>query len=371
MDKSLGFGFPKNEIDLILNQEDLVLRNLQITLGYYRIAQGLSRVVGDQDVNWFCFGSYASKTAGQALRHELFPRQFKRVLLQAAGYDNIDDYYRSVLWKVAEDPDTEENMVAEVLSDVSLSVSEGNYMIFSELAWPFSVFIETFSTHRQPDWQELEAFLDQFIDPGPVENGGQAYLREAFSAFYSARFETDAKKKAEWVLLGNLMTGLHEQTRIQPVIERALAAPFNVIAEEFNPADEQPDTLIEESGKRLLDSSRLIVLKAITHMWMTYALPGNEIRLGQDVRLPQACEFPDGLVTLDNPRTLAIVSKFDRDLTSLRGSAAENWASLDDRMTFLADFFRSHQRYQPLFAPPFSGQQVKAILAGQIPNGPL
>jgi hypothetical protein len=360
------------EIDQILNQKDLVLRNLQITLGYYRIAQGLRKFLGGNDVNWFCFGCYASKTAGQALRHELLPKQLKRAILHLAGYKNKNNFFDVVLQKVQKQESIEEeNLLAEALADVSLSVSEGNYLIFSELAWPYSHFLETFSTDLQPNWEKLESFLHQHLDPRPIEDGGQAYLHQAFKAFFSARFETDPKKKAEWVLLGNLMTGYHEQIRVQPLIDQGLAAPFDVFAEKLLPEEEEIDTLIEESWKRVLEYTRLAVLRAFTDMWMAYALPGSQMRLGQDVALPETFDFPEELLTLENPQTLDLVRRFDKDLEKLSGSAADNWGSLNDRMTFLADFFRSHQRYSPLFDPPFSDKQIRSILINRVPEGPL
>jgi hypothetical protein len=259
-----------------------------------------------------------------------------------------------------------------MLSEVSLLVSEGNHMIFSELAWPFTAFTSTFSNDQQPDQLKFEAFLDEHFDPRSIEDGGQAYLREAFDAFYSARFEENPKKKAELVLLGNLMTGFHEQTRVQPIIDKALAAPFDIFTEELIVEDDEVDTLIEKSGEWLIGFSRQLVLKTITRMWMTYSLPTGEIKLGRDVVVPPGSRIiPDELLFLENPRTMEIVRQFDNDLSNLTGSAAENWGKLDDRMMFLADFFRSYQRYKPLFQAPFSASQISSISLKQVPDGPL
>jgi hypothetical protein len=114
-----------------------------------------------------------------------------------------------------------------------------------------------------------------------------------------------------------------------------------------------------------------VQLRACTDMWMTYALPGSKMKLGQDVILPKAFSFPEELLTLENPQTIEIVQRFDKDLMTLSGSAANIWANLDDRITFLADFFRSHQRYSPLFEPPFSDEQIISILANCVPKGSL
>ena len=106
------------EIDDILEQKNLVVRNLQITLGYHRITKGLQKLMGDVDVNWFGFGTYASKTAGQGIRHELLPKPLKSALIRSAGYDNTFMYLDEVLNR--SNSDRAENMLAEVLTRVSL-----------------------------------------------------------------------------------------------------------------------------------------------------------------------------------------------------------------------------------------------------------
>ena len=108
--------FSRFEINEILEQENLVLRNLQITLGYFRTAQGLRNLIGMDNVNWFYFGCYASKTAGQALRHELFPKHLKSLLIRAAGYDDTNEYFDSVLVKDCNSESIDEdNLLAEML----------------------------------------------------------------------------------------------------------------------------------------------------------------------------------------------------------------------------------------------------------------
>lgn len=76
------------EIDAILNQKNLLVRNLQITLGYYKVGRMLRGFASTHNVNWFGFGAFASKTAGQAIRHEELPGPLKSAMIRAAGYDN-------------------------------------------------------------------------------------------------------------------------------------------------------------------------------------------------------------------------------------------------------------------------------------------
>jgi hypothetical protein len=66
-----------------------------------------------------------------------------------------------------------------------------------------------------------------------------------------------------------------------------------------------------------------------------------------------------------------LVRIFESGQDTLSGSGAENWASLRDRMSFVVDFFRSHQQYDRMWEPPFQRDQAQAIEAGYFPAGPL
>lgn len=364
----------KAEIDQINGQKNLLVRNLQITQGYYQVSRSLRRFVGDRDVNWFAFGTYASKTAGRALRHETLPGPLKSALIRSAGYDNTYVYLNKVLENETPASVSEaDNLLARILSEVSLLISAGNLLIFQELAWPFSDMVRTFMNDWQPDERKWRAFLDSHFQAGPYAEGGQDWLRESLTCFYRARFETNQKSKAELIYLGNLLVGLHEQNRLQPVIARAVAVPFDLFTEGLIPDEEA-----EEKGGRFqirfraLGYSRQLVLRTVTRMWMTYALPTRDMKLGKDVVAPTGLvNFPADLLTIENERCREIIAQFDSGQNTLSGSAAANWARLEDRMTFIVDFFRSYQRYKPLFEPPFLDNQVSAIKAGHFPGGQL
>ncbi|MCP4428593.1 MAG: hypothetical protein GY803_29255 [Chloroflexi bacterium] len=361
----------KEEIDVIVNQKNLLIRNLQITLGYYKVGRRLRKFLGDSNVNWFGFGCYASKTAGRTLRHELLPGSLKSAMIRAAGYDNTYMYLHNVLEK-DDDPTVlnPDSLLAEVLSRVSLLVSKGNLMIFEELAWPFVDLVDTFKRHWEPNEAEFQPFLDKHLTPGPFEEGGQDLLRESFTCFYRARFETNKKKKAELIYMGNMLLGFHEQSRLQPVIEAAIAVPFDVFTQGLIPDND--DSLRKKVARRTIGFSRQMVLRTVTRMTMTYSLPTRELKLGKDLVAPtDLINFPQELRAIENPRCRELVLQFSGKVDTLSGSAAGNWGSLVDRMNFLVDFFRSYQHYKPLFQPPFMDNQIPVIEAGQFPGGPL
>lgn len=354
-------------IQSVVERENLVVRNLQVTQGYYRLSQGMKRCVSGKNVSWCSFATHASKTAGQALRHELMPRLLKSAMIRLAGYENTFLFLNQGIRNLDQPPTgTHNSRLGEALRRVSGLVSQGNIVVFEELAWPFASFISTFKRDWTYDKAKLEAFLEEHFVPGPLDEGGQEYLIEAFSAYYRARYETNAKKKAEFVLIGNLLIGLHEQTRLQPQIEEAMAVPLEL----FSKPPGIPGARIAWSRQAFV--TRKAVSKAITQMLMSITLPSRELKLGQSVIAPTGViSFPKDLLQIENPRCLQLVRTFESGQDTLSGSGAENWASLRDRMSFVVDFFRSHQQYRRLWEMPFQHEQAAVIESGHFPAGPL
>lgn len=362
----------KVELDTIISQKNLLVRNLQITQGYHEVALLLGKFLSFSNVNWFGFGTYASKTAGRAIRHETLPGALKSALIRSAGYDNTYLYFDQVLEHNPQAA-TANNLLANVLTQVSLLLSKGNLLIFSELAWPFVDLVHQFGKTWSPDYTQLNQLLDKHFTPGPFDSGGQDWLRESLTAFYQARFQTDRKQKAELIFMGNILLALHEQSRLQPVIEQTLAVPFDLFAEGLIPeTNKEMGWFKSKLANRAFNFSREMVLRSVTRMWMTYTLPHREMKLGQDVIAPTGLiNFPPELLVLEHPRCRAIVGQFDTDVDTLAGSKAVNWARLEDRMGFIIDFFRSYQKDKRLFTPPFQENQVAAIKAGHFPGGIL
>jgi hypothetical protein len=252
-------------------------------------------------------------------------------------------------------------------------LSQGNLLIFSELAPPFVNLVNRFGDQLRPNPAQFTQFLDEHFTPAPFAEGGQAWLRESMTAFYHSRFAENARRKAELVFLGNILLALHEQSRLQPLIEKALAVPFDVFFEGMLPeADQEARGLRKKLVDRSVNISREMVLRSVTRMWMSYTLPHREMKLGQNVVAPTGLiNFPRDLLVIENTRCHEIIQKFDVGLHTLSGSAAGNWGRLQDRMQFIIAFFRSYQREKRLFLPPFLENQTVTIKEGHFPGGKL
>lgn len=360
----------EEEIQRIVQESNPVLRNLLITQAYYRISRGLAEVMDENNVNWSTFATWASKTAGRSIRNEEVPRFF----LNALGFEEqLLEHLGPVLHGLLERFGIlarVRHAVYGVLQEVSSQVAEGNLKVFAELAPVFCDFIQT----MRSDARERLAEFSARLRPGATEQGGQDLLRAAFGNYAEAMQSPSGNDRAELILLGNCRIGLHEQTRLQPNIQGAMVAPIH-------------ELFVKHLKLRLpfgLRGPVAIVLRVLlrhflrdlstaweevaTRYAMNLALPdGQEISLGRDVPLLPSGR-PEELERLEQPE---LVELFHRFASAREGSAANNWARLEDRMGFIVELFRSRQQDRDLFDQPFTVEQTLALESGQVPTGVL
>ncbi len=359
------------DIDAIRAMDNLLLRNLKITQSYYKLAREMQGVSGQKDVSWLAFGAYASKTAGYSIRHELLPDDLEKTFWSFYLYRRMMRFVRRFLVSPGERR-KELDIIGRILAGISLRISEGNLLVFAELAPAFNDFAAAFGTAEKHDQEELVQYLARF-KPGPVEESGQDYLVEAFKIYYEARLAAGARHKAELVFLANILIGLHEQTRLQPKIAEALYMPVDeVLGEQVQMITPLGNRISGWLHKALLAISRRVFARIATQLFMTIYLPTGELRLGGDVRpSTRDASFPPDLQEIQSERVLEILARYDRSGDTLRRSRADDWSNLDDRMNFIVDLFRSYQQTQALFEPPFKPEQMADLDEGRIPEGKL
>ena len=125
--------------------------------------------------------------------------------------------------------------------------------------------------------------------------------------------------------------------------------------------------VLGEIGEQLVERLRTIVRGAVTEELMTLALPDGTLRLGRDL----TGAFPAQLSALTDPELLDFLRAVDPTADTLRGSGADDWARLPQRMHFIADLFRLQHDNAALFQPPFTPDQLRSIAADRTPDGQL
>lgn len=124
---------------------------------------------------------------------------------------------------------------------------------------------------------------------------------------------------------------------------------------------------LDEASRGLAEVVRTSVRVAVTEKLTTLALPEETLRLGQDLRGPA----PEHLRALTDRDLVTLLAAVDPSCDSSQGSGATDWASLRQRMHFIADLFRTRQEVASLLGPPFSPEQAIAIKANRRPAGRL
>jgi hypothetical protein len=399
MTPEASFGAPASpvaptvaEVERIAALTDPVLRNLQITQCYWELSRAFATRTGGKPANWCTFATWASKQAGQTIRKEDLARTFERMFAQSsrvtstrnaavasiAGLspERVEQPIRDAIWKALEP--------SAALDHASDAIARGNRKVFEEIGRAFARLLALPTVGGAIDPTEFESFRDSFRPGDPPD--GQGYLRQAFTAYRAAFHEADVKERAELILLANLAIGWHEQTRLQPQIREALDAAFD------EPVKLRRELLAyllrlrigfglrvllnlipgrSTEIKRVLDEldagAKQIAHEAITEGLMTLALPGEVLSLSRDV--PGA--FPGDLLTIDNRDLRLLLGLIDPTPDTTRGSGAEDWSNLTERIHFIADLFRAYQERQTLQSAPFTAEQVAVIKSGGRPAGRL
>jgi hypothetical protein len=378
------------ETQAIAGIPDPVQRNLQITLAYHDLNHALAARLGYKNGNWCSYTTWASKTAGAFIRGE-------RSSLSVQEYLERADYVKQALSRlnrvlarfdpaVLLKPAFLALAIDQVTDEVARHIGEGNRLVFAEMAPLFAHFLEAVNHSTHYDEAELRRFLERYLAPGAVQDGGQDMLISAFRHYYEAMFVPETKARAELILLANLYVAYHEQTRLQEALTRAMNAPLELKLEtaaldaiqrrlqaNLPPALARAAWRVWHRPLQLLTSRIAREWRnTMTRWFMTIRLPAETLRLGQDVpRLETGEMFPADLTRLQHPALLALLRELDGTPDSSRGSAANDWGCLRDRMNFLVDFFRSRQQDARLYQQPFCDAQVAVIRAGSIPDGPL
>jgi len=366
---------------------DPVLRNLKITQGYHDLKTALTRLFGARNVTWCAYATWASKTAGTFIRGEEVPGLIREYL---AASDHIaevlakaNDHLSGVHEHAKVDHGFVNDTIEEIMRDITAHVGQGNLIVFKELAPLYAAWLETFKTRPAVyDTKVIDAFVAANLTPGPIEDGGQDLLIQAFRTYYDAMLERDAGKKAQQIFFANALVGYHEQIRLQDPIVGSLNAPLVdiFVGKAKARARTKPPSLFHSAIEAIVDHVLHPLGKRIEQEWqdvstrwlMSLALPDVVLHLGKDVvPISRTQMFPDELAIATFAPLVELLTRLDRVPNSVVGSAADNWGDLGDRMGFVVDFFRSRQQDASLYRQPFTDEQVAAFTAGTMPPGKL
>jgi hypothetical protein len=363
-----------------------VIRNLEITHCYSRLAAAVAARTG-QGANWCTFATWASRQAGGTVRGEdLIDRLGSRLEQRRALLHPVRSLWRWLLRRGLLHPDSRLGRLTaqlhtpfDAFERASDAVARGNRKVFEEIGLEFARYLHDVPPDAPPDSPQLRRFLDGLRPGDPPE--GQRYLRQAFARYELRRFETAPKERVELLVLANLETGLHEQTRLQPEIAEAIDAAY-VTKEDLG--RRLLEVLFPQlAGRRVVGRPAAALLGAlasgaqhtaselarevITESFLVLSLPGRVLALGTHLDDP----FPDDLVEVANEDLVALLARYEPVAPAPDDCGASDWSVLEQRMHYIAHLFRCFHTRAELFEPPFTPEQVSAFSRGRVPDGEL
>jgi hypothetical protein len=379
------------DVEGIAGIEDPVIRNLNITQGYYELSQAMSKYT-DGNPNWCTFAVWASKQAGQSIRKEDLSRTFEQLFHNSPEITlllNTLSQHSDVIKNLPEVKAISGYIVKVINPDIAFehsaqAVAEGNKKVFAEIGGEFARFLSDFRSEEDFTEENISKFCSAFKTGNPPD--GQQMLKDAFTSYFEARKQSDEKLKAEMILYSNLLIGYHEQTRLQPQIVEALNAAFtnenemksNLLREllpgfwlrirHYISKLLQRKLPLDEAIDQLLNLAKQKIREVITDCMMTLFIPANELlKLGEDLKRM----FPQRLEHISTAELKGLLNKIDPTPDSLKASGAKDWGDLMDRIHFIADLFRAYFEHPQLYIKPFTDEQVKVLKEGRRPEGNL
>jgi hypothetical protein len=196
------------------------------------------------------------------------------------------------------------------------SVAEGNLAIISDVAPRFERFLQLSET---VPWKNM---IEAVSEDDLLTESRQ--LAEAFTCYAEAGALPDSdRRRAELLLRANILIGHHEQYF----------------------ADSFIDDAIPLGGLAGILGTRFVKI----------TIPEGDLDVCRDVPRPRYLngkQWPEVLTGLADRRLLELLAEYGQDSASARHSDAPTWESFEERMGFIACFFRAYQRDQSLFQRP-------------------
>jgi hypothetical protein len=357
----------------------LELRNHRITLAYGDLSHQLAHLmagtddVGQWDANWCSFATWSSKTIGTCIdrqpEHGLIHHMVRRLPAPLGR------------WVFS----ASEHLLCRGHGAIYRTLAIGNRLVFLEIGTAIGHFVDTFRSkpdgepHPEFDayWVEMVAFLEELshLDPSwmAVDPPDPRTLKAGMLAYHAALSEKDPKARAELVLLGNLLLGAYEQTRVDTYLTATLS--FFTLSWLHRIMRGPKRGLMAVLGRGMAAPFSTLYSLFATRFFLVLDIPRGEetvaLRVGQPVPSLDGngtLSFPSVLRQVANPELQAVLTCYDISDGKTNKTRAANWGSFADRMNYITNLFRSRQRAAGIFRPPWPSGVEKHLLAGELPR---
>jgi hypothetical protein len=376
-----------DEVRRIVGIANPVIRNLEITHCYSRLAAEFTQRTGD-GANWCTFATWASRQAGRTVRGEdLLDHLGNRLAKRRWLLHPIATLWRRLLRRGLFQRGTrigrltaELHTPFDAFERASAAVARGNLRVFEEIGLEFARYLDECLSDTPVEPSQLRRFLDRLRPGDPPE--GQRYLRQAFLHYERLRIERESKARAELAVLANLEIALHEQARLQPEIREALDSAHAThedlgrrVLEALFPSAERSWPIVRVPAAAAIGvvaagfqrTASRVAREAITDSLMVLSLPTRVLALGSHL----ADAYPDVLDEPADADLTELLAQFEPLAPAPDDCGARDWSDLHQRMHYVVHLFRAFHLTEDLSRPPFTPEQVESFSRGVVPDGEL
>lgn len=209
------------------------------------------------------------------------------------------------------------------------AVAQGNAAIIADVGPRFGRFLEL-AEDREPDRLRDAAAAEPLLsESDELAEAFSCYSALAASAADGA--DSDDAHRAELMLRANLLVAHHEQRFADAFIDDAI--PLGGVA------------------------------GILATRFVSIGIPDGDLDVCRSVPRPSYLsgpQWPSVLQTIDDARVRALLVSYGQPVDDASESAAPTWEEFDERMGFIACFFRAYQRDPALFALPPDVPRVAA-----------
>jgi hypothetical protein len=405
-------------VDTVFHTIDTPLRTHRITLSYSKFATYLDdhlfgagsvrkrtsadKAIKTANANWFNFATWGTYTLGPNIRNDGAPQRLESL---------PNSIRRRVAPGIIQSRSADGELVGRALAWgqelIFLSASDA-LLRFKRGASSTKKF-ESTEADRARVLKLLNWSGQRWIDNGHLDLVDRAFecyrlVRRRVAHMSAGKADADAIQADPYVARMLLLATCLLTAAEQDVVNKALAVVIDSVPERAIRAIDSRVSKLEHLRRGvpqqvaafdLLDRLKQaegvmsdVWARLMTKYLLVIVLPTEMLRLGRDVPLrnPTSQMYPQPLMDLRVPGLsryepsadkggvedklhdlLDFMSTFDRSQGGV-GSAAHDWRRFDDRMNWAVNLFRSRQQDRSLYWSPYSVEDTRRIVAGEMPR---
>jgi hypothetical protein len=338
---------------------------LQLAKRYHRIGEEMARTIDRENLSWALFVSQIALSMSRSLRKDDLATSVAQYFeFDGAGSKLFSGARAKILGFLG----FTRRLTDETLAEVRRRAKElvvARHRALSRMIPVLDSFM--LLLRSEPQEKEVTEFTAELEQRASLKMRRATPFHKGLVALYQAARAEDSAERAQWILAGNCRLLFHDQTALQEDIEQIVASDVSVQVMDrlrrrtwflLRPLFPLVGILAGPFLKRLSEYCKDILPR--------YAL---ELSLAEGRRSPSlngpprnpSHEFPVHLQHIWNPKTEALLERFERPPENRASHDPKGWGDLNVRMAYLVDVLREEQQSLDLLELRLTDEEVHCL----------